>query len=101
MLGDRFVLSQLSLALKLITVQVSASNDIYHLLPNPWDSLWKATGWNIWPLQHHVYDLCCDSLGRAKAGERNTYNLLHCRVALMAVKDRALVSVALNIALCC
>jgi len=35
MLGDRFVLSQLSLALKLITVQVSASNDIYHLLPNP------------------------------------------------------------------
>lgn len=47
MLGNHFVLSQLSLALKLIIVQVSASNDNYHLLPNPWDSLWKARGWNI------------------------------------------------------
>lgn len=44
MLGDCFVLSQLSLALKLIIVQVSASNNIYHQLPNPWDSLWKAKG---------------------------------------------------------
>lgn len=47
MLGDGFVLSQLSLALRLIIVQVYASNDTYHLLPNPWDSLWKASAWNI------------------------------------------------------
>lgn len=101
MLGDCFVLSQLSLAVQLIIVQVSASNDIYCLLPNPWDSLWKATGWNIWPLQHHMCDLCYDSLGRVKVGKRNTYNPLHCRVSLAAVKDHALVSAALNIALCC
>lgn len=47
MLGYSFVLSQLSLALRLIIVQVYASNDTYHLLPNPWDSLWKASAWII------------------------------------------------------
>lgn len=101
MLGDGFVLSQLSLALRLIIVQVYASNDTYHLLPNPWDSLWKASAWNIWPLQLHMCDLCCDSLGRATVGGSNIYSPLHCRVSLTAVKDHALVSAALNTALCC
>lgn len=101
MLGDGFVLSQLSLALRLIIVQVYASNDTYHLLPNPWDSLWKASTWNIWPPQHHMFDLCCDSLGSATVRGRNTYSPLHCRASLAAMKDRALVSTALNTALCC
>lgn len=57
MLGDCFVLSQLSLALKLVIVQVSASNNIYHLLPNPWDSLWKARGW-IFDLSNTTCVIC-------------------------------------------